>query len=125
MAMSSGSRLAWVQRNRCRKDRRNKTLQALIGDLAENLIEKDWRQAQEVAQHVASHVDQAFRSHCRVMGWEGNKLVVMVDHASLVAAMRTRWSRPLLDGLQPGINGRRVERILFKYGNTGAEIPSV
>jgi len=122
--MSSGSQLAWVQRNRCRKGGRNKTLQALIGNLVENLTEEDWRQAQTVARRVASHVDQSFRSHCRVAGWEGNKLVVMVDHASLVAAMRTRWSRPLLDRLRPGIHGRFVERILFKYGNTGAEIPS-
>ncbi len=48
--------------------------------------------------------------------------MVTVDNAGLVAAMRGQWVRPLLTAFQGGLRGRPINRIVFEYGNSGADI---
>ncbi len=115
-------KLKWTQENRRRDDRRQVPVGTLVRRLADGLQGDDEQDRRHAAKAVARVTDDSFRSHCRIGGVRGQTVVVTVDHAGLVAAMRGQWLRPLLAAFQGGLRGKPINRIVFEYGNSGADI---
>ena len=115
-------KLKWTQENRRRDDRRQVLVGTLVRRLADSLKGDDEEDRRRAAQVVARVTDDSFRSHCRIGGIRGRTVVVIVDNAGLVAAMRGQWLRPLLTAFQGGLRGKPINRIVFEYGNSGADI---
>lgn len=114
--------LKWTQENRYRPDRRQVQVGALVRLIADGLQGDDEQDRRRAAQAVARVTDDSFRSHCRIGGVRGRTIVVNVNNAGLVAAMRGQWLRPLLTAFQGGLRGKPINRILFEYGNSGVDI---
>jgi len=119
--MTAQKKLEWTQENHRRDDGRQVPIGTLVRRLADHLLRDDEsrRRASLVADRIT---DEAFRSHCRISGIRGRTVVVSVDNASLVAAMRGQWLRQLLTAFQSGLAGKPIDRVRFEYGKTGASI---
>ena len=115
-------KLKWTQENRRCDDRRQVPVGTLVRRLAEGLQGDDDESRRRAARSAARITDDVFRSHCRIGGIRGRTVVVTVDSAGLVAAMRGQWLRPLLTAFQSGLPGKPINRILFEYGKFGANI---
>ena len=115
-------KLKWTQENRRRDDRRQVSVGTLVRRIADDLQGEDEEDRRRAAQAAARVTDDSFRSHCRIGGIRGRTVVVTVDNAGLVAAMRGQWLRPLLTAFQGGLRGKPINRIVFEYGNSGADI---
>ena len=115
-------KLKWTQENRRRRDYRQVQVGALVRLIADGLQGDDEQDRRRAAEAVARVTDDSFRSHCRIGGVRGRTVVVNVDNAGLVAAMRGQWLRPLLTTFQGGLRGKPINRIVFEYGNSGADI---
>ncbi len=120
--MTAQKKLKWTQENRRRDDGRQVPVGTLVRRLADGL-QGDDEEGRRRAAHAAGRItDDVFRSHCRIGCIRDRTVVVTVDNASLVAAMRGQWLRPLLTAFQSGLPGKPINRILFEYGNSGADI---
>ncbi len=115
-------KLKWTQENRRRDDRRQVPVGTLVRRLADSLQGDDEEDRRCAAQAAARVTDNLFRSHCRISGIRGRTVVVTVDNAGLVAAMRGQWVRPLLTAFQGGLRRKPINRIVFEYGNSGVDI---
>ena len=115
--MVEAQQLAWVHKNRQKKSRGR-----LVGDLMQRLAQRVSTQGEsgskELASIITGTVDQEFLAHCRLAEIARRKLVVNVDQAALVYAMRQRWGEALRKALLAGSKGT-VTDLTFKYGKTG------
>lgn len=118
----TAKKLKWTQENRQRDDFRQVPVGTLVRRLAEGLQGRDEEDLRRAARAAARITDDSFRSHCRIGGIRGRTVVVTVDNAGLVAAMRGQWLRPLLAAWEGGLPGKPINRIVFEYGTSGADI---
>lgn len=119
--MDSARQFEWIQRNRCKRDRVRQA-GTLIQELTQSVEAGDY--PARIAAAIAGVVDGEFRTHCRIATIDSASLVIHVDEASLVYLMRLRWLSVLSSALLANRAGRRVRRIIFRFGNVGAEIPN-
>ncbi|MCH8147856.1 MAG: DUF721 domain-containing protein [Planctomycetes bacterium] len=118
----TAQKLKWTQENCRRDDFRQVPVGTLVRRLAEDLQGREEEDRRRAARAAARITDDSFRSHCRIGGIRGRTVVVTVDNAGLVAAMRGQWLRPLLAALEGGLPGKPINRIVFEYGKSGADI---
>lgn len=118
--MDRGRQLEWIQRNRGTRD-----YVRSIGTLSRQLTGRiePGDVVVEIAAGIAELVDEEFRCHCRVGAARGATVVIRVDEASLIYAMRLQWRARLGEALLARSTGRRVHRIVFEFGNRGVCIP--
>lgn len=119
--MAADVRLWWVQKNRTKKAR-GRRVGDVLGVLARGPQLSVSDAPQVAASVVGRLVDQEFMSHCRIASLSGGTMVINVDEAALVYAMRMRWLDTLrsalpIRGTQPVVTG-----VVFRYGKTGVAI---
>ncbi len=119
--MAANVRLGWVQQNRAKKTRCRRAGDVL-GVLARGAQLSVSDAPQLAASIVACLVDREFMSHCRIASLSGRTMVINVDEAALVYAMRMRWLDTLRSALP--IRGTQpvVTEVEFRHGKTGVAI---
>ena len=98
-----------------------------IGELAREVVARDYQQAveraAEVAQTVGFLVDGEFRAHCRVASVRAGVLTFHVDDEDRVYELNSRWHFFLRAELSRMRRGLNLRRIVFAWGEGGVAIP--
>ncbi len=122
--MDGRQRLAWMQRQRARRENVRLAGDAMARFAAE-LSAGPAMPDEAVLQALADTVDAEFKRHCRVAGLQGQVLVIHVDEVSMVYPMRMRWSGPLGRLLASGFRRSSISGVRFRFGRAGACLGAV
>ena len=95
-----------------------------MGRLAERLNASVPVGIGEMTQKLSANVDEEFRTHCRVVLTNRDRLRIHVDHPALVYSMRAKWLRCLGAAASNRCFGAGVREIEFAYGTEGAALPA-
>ncbi len=117
----SSTQLAWVSKNSKRPDSA-----VLVGQLAADLVRHGGsgrRTAHaDILRAVANYVDDYFRRHCRLAGFQGGELVFLVNQADCLYHVRTAWHLALKEHLERVCPDRTFTKITFKLGDGGLQL---
>jgi hypothetical protein len=72
--------------------------------------------AAELEVALAGIVDDQFCAQCSIAGVEDGALLIDVASPGLVYGIRRRWEEPILKGLRRRARGRRIRRVVFRFG---------
>lgn len=119
--MDDEAPLRWVQRNHTQGG-----AEMPAGEIIAGLLKGKWaadtERLAEVGARIARLVDEDFRDHCRLAGFNQGVLTINVDSPGLVSQMRLRWLRPLRRALLSRSRNSRVSRLVFAPGSVGVAI---
>lgn len=122
--MDDQLKLAWVWRNRQKKQRSQS-----ISDVAKGMVEKiraeRFEPAMQMADVLAASVDEMFRHHCRVASFNNHVLQIHVDDAAMVSSIQRNWSQRILEQMRASLGRGQVRKIVFRFGRDGVFIPPV
>ena len=121
--MDAQRQLYWLQRNRgprCRDQSIGGWVRRLISQPAWDRLD----QAGQLAEALGALVDDEFRQHARVGGYDAGHLFIHIDRDELVWPLRVRWLYPLRQELPRRCRGVPVRRISFVTGSEGLPLPA-
>jgi hypothetical protein len=102
--------MGWIVQNRQVRDSA-----AAVGDcLPKYEAASEARQA--IRQAIAAFVDDQFRSHCSLGVVDAGRVVILVDSAVAVDALRRAWLTALRSHLVDHCRAFRARRLEFRVG---------
>ena len=113
-------RLRWLQANQPRR-RPPRAIKEPVADLVRQLAESGAAVA-ETADRLALLVDEEFRRHARLASIDAGQLLIQVDRADLVFALRRRWQERIRAALPQLCPRRSMSRVVFAFGTTGTRL---
>ncbi len=119
--MDTDPRLPWVKANRAREDSGRRVGPVLVRVL-ESLAVAGAERLDAVVERLDGAVDEEFRRHCRIGFLDAATLMIQVDSASLVYAMRARWLSRVQQTAAELRTSPRIRRIVFAEGRDGVRL---
>lgn len=113
--MTTNSQLAWVQRNRSRRQK-ERAVAEVLSTYVNRLFPDEGSAIAEACRAVAAVVDDTFNSHCHLAGLQSRTLIVEVDKPGLIYSMRVRWTEAISEALSRALGGPTTGRVLFRFG---------
>jgi len=111
-------RLAWVHKNRARRDR-SAPVGRVVGAYAAELMKGSIEPPAWIRDAICDVADHEFEQWCKLRSVDRGVVVIGVAEASLVEWLTRAWRNRLLDVLRKGANGARVRDVRFEFHREG------
>lgn len=120
--MDDQRKLAWVWRNR-QKKQRSQSISDVTKGMVEQIRAERFEPAMQMADVLAACVDEMFRHHCRVASFKNHVLQIHVDDVAMVSSFQRNWSQRILEQMRASVGRGHVRKIVFRFGRDGVFIP--
>ena len=122
--MAAEQRLAWVARNRARRESARHAGEFIV-QAVRGASRTDGAALALLADQLGVVVNEEFNRHCRAAAVRGGRLIVHVDAPSMVSMMQARWGKVLQTAIRARAPRAGATDVLFAFGTTGLPFENV